>query len=40
MDDLHGFSGFQEAVEGAETARARYYEIREELRKHTEEHGC
>jgi hypothetical protein len=39
MDELHGLPVFKEAARHTEEARARYLDLREELRKHVEEHG-
>ena len=43
MENLFGFAEFKEfkeATERAEAAQARYRQIRNELTKHFEEHGC
>jgi len=40
MGHAYGLPGFKEAAERADKARIRYFEIREELHKHIEEHGC
>jgi hypothetical protein len=39
MDELQGLPGFKGAANRADEARTRYLGIREELRKHVEEHG-